>query len=434
VIILARLSEIKFGHMNQRTLAARLCAAMVIAAGLLATPALARAQSTAVPPDKIPDPRTETHLHVGPIYLKPQFLLKDLGVDTNVFNSATDPRSDFTMTLSPSVKAQMPIRRRALFSTTLTGGLVYFAKYSAERSFDPEVLVRGDLFARRMTFYGENSFQNTRQRPSLEIDARSRHRTNQAAVGFAVRLTSKLGVDMGAYRRTTTYDQDEIFFGTRLSTALNRSEEGLKLQVRDRLTSRTTLTLTSVTSKIRFEAPESKPKNADGFRIEPGVELAPTALISGKFSLGFRKLDGLSPTLPDFHGLVAATRLGYTLLGATNFEATWSRDVDFSFEALEPYYVLGVFGGRVRRQLVRSFDLGLTATRSTHKYESIAVPAPLVKRLDVTKYVGLDVGYRLNRDTRFALAIGKQSRDSNVSVNRDYRQWKIGTTITYAVQ
>ena len=43
--------------------------------------------------------------------------------------------------------------------------------------------------------------------------------------------------------------------------------------------------------------------------------------------------------MPDFSGLVANAELSYTLRGATRFTAGVSRDIYFSYEVTEPFYI-----------------------------------------------------------------------------------------------
>ena len=48
-----------------------------------------------------PDPWASARWHFGPLAVTPIFEISNLGVDTNVFNSVTDPKKDFTFTAGP---------------------------------------------------------------------------------------------------------------------------------------------------------------------------------------------------------------------------------------------------------------------------------------------------------------------------------------------
>src|SRR4029450_4891005 len=119
--------------------------------------------------------RSQYPVHAGPLYMNPAILLKELGVDTNVFNQPGDQKSDFTFTITPKADVALPFARRGLLRTTAAVDAVYYADYVSERSLDPQVTVRVEAYANRLTLVGQGQYLNTRQRPNYEIDLRSRH-------------------------------------------------------------------------------------------------------------------------------------------------------------------------------------------------------------------------------------------------------------------
>ncbi len=56
----------------------------------------------------IDDIRENYRLRFGPFYVEPAILLKELGVDTNVFNQAGDTNADFTMVVAPQAAVAIP--------------------------------------------------------------------------------------------------------------------------------------------------------------------------------------------------------------------------------------------------------------------------------------------------------------------------------------
>ena len=81
------------------------CLVAAIGMGL---PAGAAAQTEA--PGAPADVRSEARSHLGPFYFTPGVRLKELGVDSNVFNAAGEQKSDFTFTLAPTLNVSVPIR------------------------------------------------------------------------------------------------------------------------------------------------------------------------------------------------------------------------------------------------------------------------------------------------------------------------------------
>src|SRR5450830_1221205 len=103
-------------------------------------PVRAFAQASSPPPPSssggssqaIDDVRKDYRMHAGPFYVNPMLLLKELGMDTNVFNAAGEQKSDFTFTITPQADVAIPVARRALLKATLGTDVVYYATYATE--------------------------------------------------------------------------------------------------------------------------------------------------------------------------------------------------------------------------------------------------------------------------------------------------------------
>ncbi len=76
------------------------------------------------------DPVPPGTVMMGPIRITPTLKVSDMGVDNNVFNEAVDPKSDFTVTISPRADVQFRMRRLNLKYST-AAEYVYFHKYSS---------------------------------------------------------------------------------------------------------------------------------------------------------------------------------------------------------------------------------------------------------------------------------------------------------------
>ena len=151
------------------------------------------------------DPRKDAKMRFGPFYVTPSVQLREIGLDTNVFDTPVSPRSDFTATLAPKADVWVPFANRALITTSSAVAFVYYHTYPKARSIDPDVLIRGDVYVRRATFYAEDRYFKTRDR-SLEVDASLARRTENAATGgTTVRFGSRFSADVAGYDRTLQY-------------------------------------------------------------------------------------------------------------------------------------------------------------------------------------------------------------------------------------
>ena len=394
-------------------------------------PAAALAQSGSA--ESIDNVRENARIHVGPFYLTPALQLKELGVDSNVFNAAGEQKSDFTMTFGPKVDLWIPMARRALLSTTAATDIVWYAQYDSERSIDPQFKGRGEIYLQRITLFAENAYLNTRQRPNYEIDLRSRHVENNALAGVDLALTPKFSVEVAGRRFDTRYDSDAEFDGTSLQQTLNRKTTGFVVTARQKATVLTTLALRYDNLRDQFEfSPE---RNSQSYRIMPGVEFKPRALINGTAYVGYRKFTPeIASVLPEFSGLVAQLGLSYTLLGSTTFGVSYRRDLTYSYEVEQPFFIDDSVGASVRRALGPRFDLLFSADRHKYAYENLVPLAPLetlAQRIDTTwNYTG-SFGYRLSDNGRIGFGVSYWTRESTTRRFKDYDNLRIGTTATY---
>lgn len=416
----------RLGATITMTDAIRLCI-FVMAIGI---PASAAAQTDA--PSDPGDVRTEARGHVGPFYLTPGVRLKELGVDSNVFNSAGEPKSDFTFTVTPIVNVSVPMARRALLTTTLASDLVWYAHYATERSIDPQVTARGEVYLNRITLFGDIAQLSTRQRPNYEIDVRSHRADDMVSTGARVALTSKFSVEVSGHRDEIRYDSDAEFDSTSLRRTLNRDTRGVQLTARHRLTPLTTLAVRAQVDEDRFLLSPSR--DSGSYRVLPGVEFAPQALLKGSAYLGYRKFTpvvqgGLRP----FSGLVGELSLSYTLLGATTFGTSFRRDLTYSYSEFQPFFVDTTFGASIRHALGSRFDVLGSADRHLYDYRSF-LTAGLDDglRVDIMWNYAASVGYRIGRSGRLGFGASYMKRDSTI-LWRAYDNLRFGTTFSYGL-
>ena len=380
--------------------------------------------------DEIPD---QYRLRAGPFYVDPAILIKELGVDTNVFNQAGETRADFTTTLAPQAAIAIPFARRALVKSLLGTDLVYYAHYTSERSFDPQAAARAEIYTPRLTFFMEGAYLNTRERLNYEIDLRARHLENNLTGGVAVRASTRLTIEAAARRGSIRFDGDAYFQGQRLKETLDRDTRIYSVTARHRRNGLTTLGLRYENQTDRF--PLSPIRDTNSFRVMPGVELKPRALFNGAAWVGYRRFDPKAPVLPAQAGLVSQLALSYTLLGATVFGVTYDRDYQFAYEALTPYFIANSVGVFVRRAIGAGADVRANVARHRYDYQPIAggqLFGDLAgNRVDTTDNYGVNVGFRVKGNTRTGVGLSYWTRDSTGLDYRSYTGLRVGMTMTH---
>lgn len=377
------------------------------------------------------DPRAEAKAHLGPFYLTPSLVFRDVGIDTNVFNNS-DEKSDFTLTLAPQATIWVPFARRARLTMSLAADLVHYQKYSSERSVNPGASVRGDLFVKQLTFFAESTYLRTRQPLSIELDARVRREERGAKAGVGLRLSRTVAVDVQAQEHRMEFDGDEVFAGTLLRDTMDREGRAVSASVRHDLTPLTAITVRAERREDRFTW--SPVRDADTLHVASGLEFHPRALISGVASLGVRRFEPRSPLIEAFRGVVGRAELEYAISDSTRFRFTADRDVSYSYEPQQPYFVTQGYSVTAERRLVGRLDLAVGALRHRYVYREIgvvnAVPAD-VGRTDIAQVWSASIGYRFTRTARLGFGAALRTRESNSARHRDYEGLRLSATTEY---
>jgi hypothetical protein len=364
---------------------------------------------------------------LGPMVISPTITLRDLGIDTNVYNDASpDPPKDFAFTIVPAFTATVG-RGRASLDLSSATELVYFAQQRSERSVNEDFLATARFNLRRIVPLVEFGYLNTRERVSAEVDERARRIEERAAVGLDVIVTPKLSAIVRGDITRSRYNAEGSFSDRYLAYELNRDTPILSAGVRYVLTPLTSLAVTTEVSEIRFA--ESSDKNTDSRLTQVSVELNPRALISGAARVGYQSFELLSAEAPDFGGVVGSGNLLYRLQPGTALGFTYDRSVSYSFLPDQPYYVRQGFGVLLRRQIVPQWSLTFNGERYQHQYTGVALA--LDEQAERVAGGGVTLGYDIGPRTRFTAGLSYQNRKSDFE-NRSYDGLRVGTSIVYA--
>ena len=225
------------------------------------------------------------------------------------------------------------------------------------------------------------------------------------------------------------FSAGDTFLGVSLRERLDRDATMFGLSVRRDVTPLTTWMVEGEQQHDRFVL--SPDRDADALRVVTGFEFKPFALIAGKGVIGYRRFRTASAAVPDYTGPVASADLAY-VLRATRVTARVERDVTYSFEALEPYYLLTDLGFTLTQRLTTKWDVVGRAARQVLDYKAVGVQtAP--DRTDRVRQLGGGVGYHVGEIMRLGLDTEFVSRRSPLT-NRSYDGWRSGISITYGVK
>jgi hypothetical protein len=372
------------------------------------------------------EPEPPGRWQAGMLHVTPLVEVRDIGIDTNLFNEAVDPKSDFTFVASPQAKASVgfPVGRLTFGSQV---DLVYFQRYDTERSVNTNTNLGFELPINRLQLRGVASYLNARRRQNSEIDARVRGTEADVVLGGAVQVSgvTTLGLEVRGTR--IAYNGDPVFDGEHLPSRLDRDETRLRTSFRYSVTPLTTLVAHTDLERWRFGL--SPLRDANSFRVFPGVEFDASALLSGRAYLGYRMFDSLDPTLPTFKGLVGSLDLTYTLREATRLSIIFDRDLTYSYRRDRPYYLLTSWTGSVRQKLGSGMEVEARGGVETLDYSVASDGTSISPPEDVYRY-GVRLSYALGQNSRILVNLAHRNRTSSID-RRNYQALQAGVSAIY---
>ena len=353
----------------------------------------------------------------------PKLALRDIGLDTNVFNDRLAPQKDLTTTLTSGAHSWFRIGR-AHFANRTSADLIYFQKASSQRSFNVSHESRVDFDMVRFVPRLGGAFLNTRQRPNDEFDTRVQQRHTGVYAGVAVPLGVKAKIEAEFRRQTFDYNTGE-FGDDVVAAALNRESRTTSVLGSVDVTPLTTVIVRVDNRHDRFDFAFDRDSNS--VRVMPGLEFRPDALISGSVFLGYRRFNTPSVRVADFSGLVAAVELKFVALDMFRVVGRVGRDVDYSMDLEDAFFVSTSSGVEVTQALGLFWDVVGRVRRSALAYQATV---DVFGRTDRAWQTGVGLGRRVGTEIRVGVDVDYITRDS-ILLSRGYDGFRVGGSVLY---
>ena len=370
--------------------------------------------------------QTDSRFHTGVLNWTPTLSLREAGIDSNVFDEALDPKRDGSAILSPQVTGNLQLTAAEV---RFEGGadFVYFHRYAAERSVNSRANVRMDLRGWRVRPFIGGSFLNARERVNSEIDVRARRGDREVATGLGIQLTARAALQVGGSFTQSTFRQGQIFHTVDLARRMNRESVAGNTRLLYELTPLTRLVVEGAASRDRFTL--SPEYDADNLRGTAGVEFQPDALLKGRATIGFHRIEPIGALAFGFQGVTAQVQLGDILLQRTRFDVRIGRDTSYSVGP-QPYFLRTIYGGEVLHTLLQRVDVFGLASWETLDYAAIPERFLTAHTLHVMRYGG-GVAVRAAERVRVTITYDYTERDAPLAPERNYDRQRLYTTITY---
>ena len=247
---------------------------------------------------------------IGPVYITPELALREIGVDSNVFNDDRE-LSDFTATVGADLEGVM-----LLGSGRVTGFMntdyVWYQEFASERSINTTAGGQFEVFLAQMRPWVAASYLTTRERAGYEIDARARRNEPAYSGGVDASVGGRTTVAFSANRARTNFAAGEVFDDVPLDAVLNGTTLTYNLAYRMQVTPLTTWSVEGEYVTDRFDTVGDR--DANSVRLFTRLLFDPDALIGGSALVGYRAYRPEDARLEPFNGLVAEAQLNYILI------------------------------------------------------------------------------------------------------------------------
>jgi hypothetical protein len=366
---------------------------------------------------------------LGPLSLYPQVALRDAGSDSNISNDSTEAKSDLTYTLTPRLYAIVPIGNTRFVGTGV-GDLVYYRVHEDQRSITMMVEGRYEAMSPGLRPFVAAAYVIRGEREGFEIDARARHTQSIVSLGFDLDISPYTALTAWANRSETAYDRNFQYLDVYLAEELDQRRDTVAAGMRFRVTPLTTVVFAPEVQRYRFVY--ATIKDADSLRIAPTVQIDTGGAITGDASAGFRSFVPRNHTVPAYRGFVGTARLHYTLLSLTRFDLEANRDIGYSYNPLQPYYLESGARLAVTQRLLGPLEVIGIGERRQLRNQRIG-GLSFDGRHEVTTSFGGGVGIPIQDQMRFTLIYEHTQRVSSEPIGRNYERHRVLGSIIYGL-
>ncbi|MBA3270439.1 MAG: outer membrane beta-barrel protein [Acidobacteria bacterium] len=221
---------------------------------------------------------------------------------------------------------------------------------------------------------------------------------------------------------------NELFRGTALDFALNRRGASVEAGVAVDLTPFTTVVVSGRKNRDKFVSDPRRNSHSQSAVAE--FSFARDAIVQGRASLGYRDFRPDSPMVARFTGFTSGAGLSFMGFWNGRFEFDASRDVAYSYDVDEGYYIGTTALATYTQRVVGAIDAQARLGHGLMDYGMRLGPGP---RQDRTSTYAGGVGFNRTDGGRIGLTYEYEVRHSDTLVDRRYTTRRLYGSYTYTV-
>ncbi len=379
-------------------------------------------------------------LHLGPFWVTPSLRIGRVMLDTNVFYQGTDRTTDVTGSVGPGLDIVLPIKRAVQIYGSGYLDYIHYVETKELRRWTGGAAAGVDYDGPRLRVGVEQAYREQFERPDAEIDRRVSRASWQTNVQLELKGLDQyrfgIRTQLGAHR--VEYAEGEQYRGADLRNNLNRDLYFARLELRYRLTGKTTFVLGGGHEMNRFSVDDTR--DSDTNPLYGGFEIDSETRLSGRAVGGVRLFRPLDPVgRSQIAAPYADVRLAYVVSPKTRFELNHRRDLQYSaFQVSgdsptrrDAFYEL-----RLVKGLIGRLDLWIWGRLTELKtdgeitVDNLDGSTQTAVRDDRFTEAGADLGYRFRENLRLGFSAEYSERRSNFS-DLGFDGLLLGASVTY---
>ena len=380
-------------------------------------------------------PKRPGLIKLGKFYLTPYLSIGNMGVDTNVFYTATDRQTDFAASGGPGLEIVRPLDAKAKSRIRLDGAAdyLYYARTKSLRRWNGQGSALIELHGLKTDVAAEESYVRSYSRANYQVDARVQQETERTRGLLTRRLGDRFELACFGERQKARLDSQD-YLGTDLRGTMSEDSFLAGGELRLALSVKTQLVGGGEEDWYRF--PFASERNGRSTLAFGGLRTDATALVAGQALAGVRwfELDGGGRR----NAVYAAVSATWNLTPMTKLGASYTRDVQysvFSTSGSTPTNLFQTVQVFLDKMLTRTIYLNLTAGQTILRSDgSLRIVTPggesSAVRDDTLRTAGAELGYQFRSRVRIGATARYVKRRSSFETF-GIQGLLAGLTVTY---
>ena len=347
---------------------------------------------------------------VGPIRIRPEIILSDLGYDSNIY-AQPEAVGDYTLTVGPSFTGYIVVRKKLVLTLYESPRYVYFYETARERAWNNYFRADANILLNKAFFSAGAAWTDARERWNYEIDIRPRRKQADVQASALLQTGKRTGFSVDISASRFRYENLE-FERFSIAQELDRDEFRAAGGFYQQMTYRMRLFVQFEYGRFDFRNPLN-PRDAESRSAYAGLEFSPGGRVNGRVRLGYKTLYPLHGGQPDFQGLVGDSSVSIDIARPLKLRGSYRRDVQFSVSYNAKFFVENIAGGGLSLYILKRkvrLDYDYSLVRNAYRPPSGGAGEGDFSMADKYSMQSAGLYFRLKKNIGLGVTAGRWDR------------------------